>query len=503
MGIVFRQSAKNAIVTATGAVLGAVIMALSVKFIARQQYGFIGNFTNYAVTISQLMLFGINYTMVVYIHRYNHDEGKRRALLTWSFLLPGVLAIIGALAYLSLRGWILNHFQPADQPLMDRYFIWLPVFTVMFIYLMLFESYLGTQMKVAVAAFMREVVLRVVNIALILLFAFGYVSFDVLVIGTVLIYVVPVGILAILAIRTENFGFTLRLSDLSRAEYNDLLKFTWYHFLLTASVNLIASLDAMLLPLYDHKGFEVVAVFRVAVFLISFLQIPTKAMTTASFTVLAKAFAENDHVKAVDLFVRSSINIFIATVAVALVLCCNLPGLVAVVGKGYADVAPVFLILFSGQLVNIATGMNDQVLSITNYYKFNFYLSLILMGALFLLIRFLVPQFGIYGAAWSTTITIVVFNSAKTWFVWKKLNMLPFSGRTLRVVAAALPALAAGLLLPHFFSQVRHIYVNAALDAGLRSLVIVVIYVLMLLWLKPSPDLEEYLATIRRNKRLF
>ncbi|MBL7691893.1 MAG: polysaccharide biosynthesis C-terminal domain-containing protein [Flavipsychrobacter sp.] len=503
MGIVFRQSAKNAIVTATGAVLGALIMALSVKFIARQHYGFIGNFTNYAVTISQLMLFGINYTLVVYIHRYNHDERKRRALLTWSFLLPGVLAVIGAVVYLSLRTWILNHFQPADQPLMDRYFIWLPVFTVMFIYLMLFESYLGTQMKVAVAAFMREVVLRVVNIALILLFAFGYVNFDVLVIGTVLIYVVPVVILALLAMRTDNFRFSLRLSDLSRAEYNDLLKFTWYHFLLTASVNLIASLDAMLLPLYDHKGFEVVAVFRVAVFLISFLQIPTKAMTTASFTVLAKAFAENDHIKAADLFVRSSINIFIATVAVALVLCCNLPGLVAVVGKGYADVAPVFLILFAGQLVNIATGMNDQVLSITNYYKFNFYLSLILMATLFLLIRFLVPQFGIFGAAWSTTITIVVFNAAKCWFVWKKLDMLPFSGRTLRVVAAALPALAGGLLLPHFFSQVRHIYINTALDAGLRSFVIVVIYLLMLLWLKPSKDLEEYLITIRKNKRLF
>ena len=104
MGIVFRQSAKNAIVTGAGAVLGAVIMALSVKFIARQQYGFIGNFTNYAVTISQLMLFGINYTMVVYIHRYNHDERKRHALLTWSFLLPGVMAGLGALGLVGLSG---------------------------------------------------------------------------------------------------------------------------------------------------------------------------------------------------------------------------------------------------------------------------------------------------------------------------------------------------------------------------------------------------------------
>ncbi len=503
MGIVFRQSAKNAIVTVTGALLGAVIVALSVKFISRQEYGFIGNFTNYAVTISQLLLFGINYTLIVYIHKFADNIRKRKLLFAWCFTLPGLLAVLGSGLYFLFRQWILGHFQLVDQPLMERYFIWLPVFTVLFIYLILFESYLGTQMKVAVAAFMREVVLRVVNIALILLFAFGYVSFGTLIIGTVLIYLIPVLILSLIAFRTKDFGFNFSISDFSGAEYKDLLQFTWYHLLLTASVILIGSMDAMLLPIYDPNGFAVGAVFRVAVFLISFLQIPTKAMTTASFTVLAKAFAENDKAKAADLFLRSSINIFIATTGVALLLCCNLPGVIAVVGHGYGEVVPVFMILFAGQMVNIATGMNDQVLTITNYYKFNFYLSLILMVSLFLLLRFLIPQYGIYGAAMGTTTTIVIFNAVKTYFVWRKLKILPFSGRTLLVIVAALPAIAAGVGLPHFFSNTSHVYVNALLDVSVRSLVIVVAYVLMLLWLKPSPDLESYLASVKKNKRLF
>ncbi len=147
--------------------------------------------------------------------------------------------------------------------------------------------------------------------------------------------------------------------------------------------------------------------------------------------------------------------------------------------------------------------MNDQVLSITNHYKFNFYLSLGLMVILFGMIRILVPRYGIYGAAWSTTTAIVIFNIAKYLFVLKKVGMQPFSRKTILVVVAALPALAAGYFFPYFFNPARHVYVHTFIDVAMRSTVIVIVYLLMLLWLKPSPDLEEYIASIKKNKRLF
>jgi O-antigen/teichoic acid export membrane protein len=151
----------------------------------------------------------------------------------------------------------------------------------------------------------------------------------------------------------------------------------------------------------------------------------------------------------------------------------------------------------------VATGINDQLLSIARYYKFNFYLSLSLIVLLFGLIRVLVPTYGVIGAAWSTTISVIVFNSIKCCYVWYKLGMLPFSRSTLRVVAAALPTLAAGYFFPHFFGTAHHIYVNAFADAIVRSTVIIIVYMIMLLWLKPSADLEEYLRQIKKNKRLF
>lgn len=483
--------------------LGAIVILLSTNYIQKQELGFIGTFTTYAVAGGQLLIIGLNSTIGYYVHRYADDPLKKKKLITWSLGLPTVILAFTTLLYYLLQPWIISLFQPGDQALPLRYYNWLPLFTLMFIYMTLLEQYLSSQLKVAAAAFMREVALRLGYIALILLYAAGIANMDALVTGNVLLYVLPVGAMLLLARTTRDFGFTLSRGIFSSGEVREMAHFTWYHFLMASSILLINYMDALLLPMYDKGGYVSAAIYRNAVFLISLLQVPYRALVPASYAVLAKAFAENDTPKAKDLFQRSSVNIFIATMFVAAVLVCNLQNVLHVIPAGYEAISGVFLLLLAGNLVNIATGMNDQVLSITNYYKFNFYLSLVLMVSLYFLLRFLVPVYGVYGAAAATAITMIVFNLVKTFFIWRKLDMLPFSKNTLLIIVAVAPALAAGYFLPHFFSQVRHIYINTFLDACLRSGAITVVYLLMLLWLKPSADLVAYIEQIKQNKRLF
>ena len=172
MGIVFRQSVKTSIVVLSGAILGALIIYLSTKYLTKRELGFSRNFTNYALTLSNIFFIGVNSTMLVYVHRYANDENKKKLLLTFCFLVPAIITGIATIFYFLLRVWILKHFQPEDMPFMQRYFSWLPVFTLLFIYMIVLEQYLGSQMKIAVSAFMREVVLRIANIILIILLFF-------------------------------------------------------------------------------------------------------------------------------------------------------------------------------------------------------------------------------------------------------------------------------------------------------------------------------------------
>ncbi len=505
MGIVFRQSAKNLIIVAFGAVLGMLVMWLSTKYMSKQGYGYVRSISVYAVMLSQMLLLGLNSTLIVYTHRLANDIRKRKLLISLTLLIPVVAAGIFTVLYFIFRNQILSHFQKEDRIFLTEYFAWLPLLIFFFIFTTILEQYLGSQMKVAISAFVREIILRVANIILILLFAFGCINLHSLITGTILISGIPMVIFLVLCFRTPGFGFSFRLRDFSISEYKEIGHFAWYHLLLGGVLILMPLMDSALVPIYDHSGLQSAAVYAAANFVIAFLLIPSKAFLPASFAAMAKAFAEDDMVSARGMFGRASVNLLIPTLGIAVILCCNLQNAVAVIGNGknYSDIINVFLILMLGNLVNIATGMNDQVLSIANYYKFNFYVSVVLITLQFVLIKILVPRFGLYGAAWSNASVLIIFNVVKYLFVWRKMAMQPFSDKTWRVLVAALPALAVGYFFPYLFDPERHVYVHTFIDAGIRCALIAIVYIAMLLWLKPSPDLVEYVGLIKKNKRLY
>lgn len=505
MGVVFRQSIKTAIVIFSGALLGVFITLLSTRFIPIQLLGLVGNLTTQSLVVGQVLLLGLSTTLVIFVHKY--EERRKNLLVTLCLIIPCIFTCIFSVIYFAAKPLVVSHFQPIDQPYIDKYYHLTPVLVLLFVLQIMFEQYLGSQMKVAIAAFFREVVLRILNLTLIILFALNVIQFDLFAVSFVTIYAVPILFYAFIALRSGGFRFSFDFKAFSKSEYIHLFKFTFYHSLLILSANLLSYLDSIALPLYDHKGLASVAVYRLSVFFISFVQMPSKAMMTPTITVLAQSVAAGDMHKARDVFERASINVLIATLLMAMIIGLNLDAVIVFIGQGYYEIKLVFFILLIGRLVDMATGLNDAILSITNYYKFTFWASLVFCGVLYLLLRTLIPlenSFGsVYGAAWSTTITMVLFNIAKYLFVWKKLGMQPFSKNTLVVLLCAVPAVAVGYFLPDFFRTGRHIYKFTFFDVTLRSTLILLVYVLMLLWLQPSDDLKTYLASIKKNKRLF
>ncbi len=503
MGVVVRQSVKTSFVVFFGAFLGVFITWLSTKFLSQQQFGFSRNLTTEAIVAGQILLVGLNTTLFVNIHNYEGEIRKQKLLFTLCLLVPLLLTSLFFIPYFAFPAWIIGHFQPGDIPLIKRFYYILPVYTTLFILQILLEQYLGSQMKVAIGSFVREIVLRVINILLILAYAFGYLNFDYFIIFTVFSYLVPVILYFWFASKIKEFGFSFRLRDFSRKEYKDLGHFSWFHSLLTLTTILMGYLDALALPLYDHSGFRSVAIYGVAVFLISFLQMPSKAMMMPTVTVLAQAIARKDNGHAADIFVRSSVNILIATVLMAILISCNLQNAIAIINHGYENILPIFVILLVGRFIDLATGLNDAILSITKYYSFSFYVSAITITILFVLIKILVPAYGIFGAAISTSVALLFFNAAKYIFVWKKLNMQPFTRKTVVVLVCGLPTVFTGYFLPHLFNSVANRELAIVLDSALRSVAVILVYLLMILWLKPSVDLANYLNQIRNNRRFF
>jgi hypothetical protein len=66
---------------------------------------------------------------------------------------------------------------------------------------------------------------------------------------------------------------------------------------------------------------------------------------------------------------------------------------------------------------------------------------------------------------------------------------------TVKVIIAGIIATVAGCSLPYIS--------NPFIDTIIRSLAVLILYGVAILYLSPSKDLNEYLLSVKKNKRLF
>lgn len=497
MGVVFRQSVKTTIITFFGALLGAVLVLFSTNMIPKQELGFRGNLTNQTVVATFFILVGMSNTLFLYFHRFDgKKEANRRAVfLSLCFLVPLAVFMICMVPYFLCHDFLLHYFQEKDRLFMKRYILCFPFYTLFYLYTTLLEHYLLTQIKSAAASFVREVLLKGLHLAIVLLYGFKFIDYTAFIYSFVFINLIAVAILWMLARKNESFRFSREWHLFSREEYKEIFRFSGYHAVMGLTISLIGFLDGILLAGLNHDGLNAVPIYLNAHFISSVMTIPYRSMNGAASADINKSYALKEHAKVEDAYSRSSLNILVATVFMMILIVCNLHNAVALMISGYEAVFTITLILILGKLVDSATGLNDVALNMSPFYRLNFYCSVGLVFFMVIFFRILIPQYGVYGAAWVYSGSLVLVNIIKSTLVYQKMGLTPLSRGTGIVILIGAVVIGLVLLIPHL--------PNPYLDTLMRSVLICALYAALIIWLKPSKDITHYLAEIRKKKRLF
>lgn len=122
-------------------------------------------------------------------------------------------------------------------------------------------------------------------------------------------------------------------------------------------------------------------------------------------------------------------------------------GLLRLFGGAFAAGAVVTVILAVGQLVNAATGPCGTVLNMSGRVAINMYDNLAALGLNVLLNLWLIPAYGIIGAAISWAVSLAVVNIARVLQVRSLIGALPVTTGMVKGLAAGTVALLAGLLV--------------------------------------------------------
>jgi O-antigen/teichoic acid export membrane protein len=184
-----------------------------------------------------------------------------------------------------------------------------------------------------------------------------------------------------------------------------------------ASFLLMQSLDVLMLKQFDN--YAVVAVYSVAVKLTLLLSVALASVNA----VLAPKIAEDYNrgaLEALALKVKKSTRlIFFSTAPAILILALGAEWILSWFGAAYTGAKSALLILLLGQAVNAFCGSVGVYLNMTGKQKA---FQWIVASALVLNIAlnaYLIPIYGMNGAAWATAASMMAWNFTAVLYVYK------------------------------------------------------------------------------------
>lgn len=484
MGIIINQSIKNMVTTYIGFGIGAVnTLFLFTYFLEKEYYGLVSYLLSAANLIWPFLVFGVNSTLIKFFTSYK-TRGERDRLLNLILILPAISSLL-----LGLFGWIsydylMRYFQ-GENDLVQPY-VWL-IFLIALAtsYFEVFFSWSKIYYKSAFGNLMKEVFHRFCISALLFMVYFQWISIEFFIYGIAGVFVLRTILMALYAFSLHLPIFSFRLPDnlITVLKYSALI-------LIAASVaTVLLDLDKVMIEHY--LPIENVAVYGIAVYIATVISVPQKAMHQITHPMTAEMLNMKDKKGLKELYERSSLNLLIVSGLIFILIITNVNSLYKLIPEEYSISILVVLLISLVKLYDNFLGNNNSILFNSDYYRIVLAIGVILVIIAFLLNLWLIPEYGIEGAAWASFLAFGLYNTAKIWLVYSKFRIHPFTNGTLWMVLI----LSLYSLIFYYldFSQ------NPIWDIFMKGTITGISFIILVYGLKLSSEINKIIDNILKR----
>ncbi|GAL67017.1 polysaccharide biosynthesis C-terminal domain-containing protein [Jejuia pallidilutea] len=487
MGIVASQSFKNILSTYLGFLVGAInTLFLYVNFMSDTYYGMVGFMLSAAYVMMPLMAFGVHNTIVKFYSSFK-TRLSLNSFLTLMLFLPLCIiiptSIIGYVGYGAIGGFL------ASENAMIKNYLWHTIIIAgALAYFEVFYAWVKVQFQTVFGNFMKEVFHRVGAMVCLLLLYLKIIDVEQFMVSLVIVYILRMLVMML-------YAFSIKLPVLIFKKVNGLTNILKYSFLIIVAgsiATVLLDIDKVMLGKYI--SIENIAYYNVAVFIATVIAVPQRAMHQILLPLSAKYLNENDMDSLANLYKRSSINLFIVSGLIFLLIILNINQLYTLIAPEYSIGLYIVLLISVAKLYDAILGSNNAILFNSNYYRVVLVLGVILVIVMVLLNVFLIPLYGLHGAAIATFIAMFFYNTAKVVVVYKVFGITPFSANTLKMGVSLTALTLAGYFWDFGF--------NAIVNILLKSALIVVVFLGIIYRLNFSEEINDLIhKTLRSIKR--
>jgi len=476
MGIVQSQSIKNTIITFLGFGIGAVnALFFYTIFLGKLHYGIVTTVLSGANIMMPLMAFGAQNTLIRFFSYYKTQK-ERDEFLTFMLVFPLALIIPLGLGFFIFydpiaHGWI------QKNPSLKHFFWLIPVIGLFMAYFEVFYAWAKVHMKSVTGNFISEVLVRLIVMILLIAVHFNWLAKD------TFVYCVALAYLAQL-IGMKLYAISVKMPVLCLVIPENIKEIIYYSLFIIVSGGVAVMLidfDKVMIAKYLDVSQN--ALYSVAIFISTVIAVPSRAMTQIVAPITARLMVEKKYNELNELYQKSAINLQVIGGFIMILIFVNIKELYHLIPKDYSGgIIVVFLISLS-KFYEVLLGNNNSIIVNTNYYRIVLLFGVITVALMIVLNMILIPRYGIEGSAFATLVTAMLYNTTKLIFVIKKMNLYPFTNKTLH----SLGILVVCFMVFYFWDFPFHTIINI----GLKSLLLAILYAMLIYRAKLSEEIND------------
>jgi O-antigen/teichoic acid export membrane protein len=484
MGVVKRQSFKAAIVNYAGTLLGVMTMFfLFPRILTREQFGVTRLLVAMMTVLMQFPLLAMPNTIIKFYPELSKNRRDEGALLSFAnFAVAGGL-ILFSFVFFIFKAQVLHYFRAESNLLFAPYYVLVLPLVIFAALYANFEAFCMTRLRISVPTFIKELLVRLLTVVIVLMYYFSWISFDTFMILFVSVYGISLVALIIYAVALK-YPFHWNLHLIKLPVFSSIRPYISYIYISAISIMIIAGMDQVLLG--SMKGLSLVATYAIGSFMATMIQIPFRSIVQITYPIFAEAWQQNDLERIKKVNKDSALNILFIGCFLFILLWANIHNIIQLLPEEYhQDLLYIVLWIGLGKLFDMSTGLNEQIILTSPYYRITLILVLVQAVATILLNYFLIAVYGVVGAAIATCLSLFFYNLSKSLFLWFQFRLQPYSWNGLVVFLIAAATLAANYFIPSIGTWLT--------DGIIRTAIVSILFLGPVLYFHLSPDVNDFL----------
>jgi O-antigen/teichoic acid export membrane protein len=492
MGIIIRQSFKGAFVGYFGAFLGGIMtLFIYPYFLNPELIGLTRILFDFALLFALFSQFGISNAIVKFYPYFEGNE-RRKKFLKLIFVVPLIGFLIVSLITILFRSGVIAIYSK-NSALFTQYFYYIFPFSLILIYLNVFESYSTTLHRITIPKLIRDVVLRILLLFSILAFVIFQLKVDVFVTLFIITYLVAAIANIFYSVKLTKFVEPVHQAiSPDNKLYKNIIVYMFFVFIAGIGTSIIMKTDTLMIS--SMLGLEKTGIYSISFFIATIVEIPSKTTLMISGASISRDLVVSDIGKVESFYKKNTLNQSIICGLLMILIFINIHNVFKIMPSGnlYEDGKYVIIFITLAKFYDSVTGVNNQIIIYSKYYKMIIAYTLIMAFFVIAGNYLLIPVLGITGAAISCFVGYFFINTISITFIYYKLGIHPFKRQNLIILILYLFCFLINFLIPNIG--------NPYLDTLLRSFVITGIYIVFILRSKISPELSQIFANILNVK---